>query len=183
MGFIILTGIPGVGKTTVMKKGSKETNINFVTFGEVMLENAKEIGLVKNKDEIRKLTLDQQKDLQLQTVEKIVQMKTSIIDTHITIKTPKGYLPGLPYGIIQKLNSINSIIIIEADPVEIYSRRAKDTTRKRDIESKKQIEEHQQINRVTALTYAVLAKATVKLIHNHDNNIEDAVKQLIQLLK
>jgi broad-specificity NMP kinase len=49
MGFIILTGIPGVGKTTVMKKGSKETNINFVTFGEVMLENAKEIGLVKNK--------------------------------------------------------------------------------------------------------------------------------------
>ncbi len=63
MGVIVVTGIPGVGKTTVMKKAAEGMDIQFVTFGTVMIEIAQEIGLVKDRDEMRKLTLEQQKKL------------------------------------------------------------------------------------------------------------------------
>ena len=43
MGVIVVTGIPGVGKTTVMKKAAEGMDIGFVTFGTIMIDNAKEL--------------------------------------------------------------------------------------------------------------------------------------------
>jgi len=135
MGIIVVTGIPGVGKTTVMKRAAEGMDIQFVTFGTVMIEIAKEMGLVQNRDEMRKLSLEQQRELQIKTAEKVAQMKNVIVDTHCTVKTPKGYMPGLPEWVIKKLNP-TAIVIVEADAEEIYNRRAKDTTRTRDPDSK-----------------------------------------------
>jgi adenylate kinase len=182
MGVIIVTGIPGVGKTTVMKKAAEGMNIEFVTFGTVMEEIAKGTGLVKNRDEMRKLTLKQQKDLQIKTAEKVAKKENVIVDTHCTIKTSKGYMPGLPEWVIKKLKP-TAIVIVEADPDEIYNRRANDSTRNRDPDSKEQINEHQQINRSAAMAYAALSGSTVKIVFNHDNAIDAAVEQATPVLK
>ena len=182
MGVVVVTGIPGVGKTTVMKKAAQGIDIRFVTFGTVMIDIAKEMGIVKDRDGMRKLSIDQQKKLQIKTAEKISQMKNVIVDTHCTIKTPKGYLPGLPEWVVTKLNP-TSIVVVEADPDEIYNRRVKDMTRNRDSDSKEQIAEHQQINRATAMAYAALTGATVKIVFNHDNDIDSAVKEAAPVLK
>jgi adenylate kinase len=182
MGVIVVTGIPGVGKTTVMKNATKGINIKFVTFGTVMSEIAIEEGLVKDRDEMRKLTLDEQKDLQIKSAEKIANMENVILDTHCTIKTPKGYLPGLPEWVIKKLNP-TAIVVVEADPEEIFNRRTGDPTRNRDPDTKEQIAEHQMINRATAMAYAALSGATVKIVFNHDNAIDVAVEQAAPVLK
>jgi len=176
MGIIVVTGIPGVGKTTVMQKAAEGIDIQFVTFGTVMIDIAKELGLVKDRDEMRKLTLDQQKQLQIKTAEKIGKMKNVIVDTHCTVKTPKGYMPGLPEWVLRKLNP-TAIVIVEADPQEIFNRRAKDTTRNRDPDSVEKIAEHQMINRAAAMAYATLTGATVKIVSNHDNALDAAVKE------
>jgi len=176
MGVIVVTGIPGVGKTTVMQKAAEGMDIQFVTFGTVMIDIAKEFGLVKDRDEMRKLTLDQQKQLQIKTAEKIGKMKNVIVDTHCTVKTPKGYMPGLPEWVLRKLNP-TAIVIVEADPQEIFKRRAKDTTRNRDPDSVEKIAEHQMINRAAAMAYATLTGATVKIVVNHDNALDAAVKE------
>jgi adenylate kinase len=176
MGVIVVTGIPGVGKTTVMQKAAEGMDIQFVTFGTVMIDIAKELGLVKNRDEMRKLTLDQQKQLQIKTAEKVGKMKNVILDTHCTVKTPKGYMPGLPEWVLRKLNP-TAIVIVEADPQEIFNRRAKDTTRNRDPDSVDKIAEHQMINRAAAMAYATLTGATVKIVFNHDNALDAAVKE------
>ena len=181
MGVVVVTGIPGVGKTTVMKRAAEGMDIKFVTFGTVMIDIAKEMNLVENRDEMRKLSLEQQKELQIKTAEKIGTMKNVIVDTHCTIKTPKGYLPGLPEWVVKKLNP-TAIVVVEADPEEIYNRRAKDTTRSRDPDSKEKIDEHQQINRAAAMAYAALTGATVKIVFNHDDAIEDAVKEAAPVL-
>ena len=181
MGVIVVTGIPGVGKTTVMKKAAEGLDIEFVTFGTVMIDIAKESGLVKDRDEMRKLSLKQQKDLQIKTAEKVAMMGDVIVDTHCTIKTPKGYMPGLPEWVVKKLNP-TAIVVVEADPKEIYDRRKNDKTRNRDPDSEKQIEEHQMINRAAAMAYAVLTGSTVKIVFNHDNAIDDAVKQAKPIL-
>ena len=176
MGVIVVTGIPGVGKTTVIQKAAEGIDIQFVTFGTIMIDIATELGLVKDRDEMRKLTLDQQKQLQIKTAEKVGKMKNVILDTHCTVKTPKGYMPGLPEWVLRKLNP-TAIIIVEADPQEIFNRRAKDMTRNRDPDSVEQIAEHQMINRAAAMAYATLTGATVKIVFNHDNALEAAVKE------
>jgi len=182
MGVIVVTGIPGVGKTTVMKEAAEGIDIQFVTFGTVMADIAIEMNLVKDRDEMRKLTLEQQKELQIKTAEKVAKMDNVIVDTHCTVKTPKGYMPGLPEWVIKKLNP-TAIVVVEADPEEIYNRRSKDITRNRDPDSKEKIAEHQQMNRAAAMTYATLSGATVKIVFNHDNAIEDAVKDVAPVLK
>ena len=182
MGVIVVTGIPGVGKTTVMMKAAEGMDIQFVTFGTVMIDIAKEMGLVKYRDEMRKLTLEQQKELQIKSAEKIASMGNVILDTHCTVKTPKGYMPGLPEWVIKRINP-TAIVVVEADPKEIYGRRAGDPTRKRDSDTVEQVDEHQMINRATAMAYAALSGATVKIVFNHDNAIDDAVKQAAPVLK
>lgn len=182
MGLVVVTGIPGVGKTTVMKRAAEGIDIQFVTFGTVMIEIAKEMGWVKDRDEMRKLTLEQQKELQTKTAEKIGKMKNVIVDTHCTIITPKGYLPGMPEWVIKKLNP-TAIVVVEADPEEIYNRRANDDTRNRDPDSKEKIAEHQEINRAAAMSYAALTGATVKIVINHDNAIDEAVKEAAPVLE
>lgn len=176
MGVIVVTGIPGVGKTTVMQKAAEGMDITFVTFGSVMSDIAIDQKLVKDRDEMRKLSLDQQKQLQIKTAEKVGKMKNVIVDTHCTVKTPKGYMPGLPEWVLRKLNP-TAIIIVEADPQEIYNRRAKDTTRNRDPDSVEKIAEHQMMNRAAAMAYATLTGATVKIVFNHDNALDAAVKE------
>jgi adenylate kinase len=182
MGVIVVTGIPGVGKTTVMKQAAEGIDIKFVTFGSVMIDIAKEMGLVKDRDEMRKLTLDQQKDLQIRSAEKVASMGDVILDTHCTVKTPKGYMPGLPEWVLKKLKP-TAIVVVEADPDEIFNRRAKDATRNRDPDSEEEIAEHQQINRAAAMSYATLTGATVKIVFNHDNAIDEAVKQAEPVVK
>jgi adenylate kinase len=182
MGVVVVTGIPGVGKTTVMKEAAEGIDIQFVTFGTVMEDIAIEMNLVKDRDEMRKLTLEQQKELQIKTAEKVAKMDNVIVDTQCTVKTPKGYMPGLPEWVIKKLNP-TAIVVVEADPEEIYNRRSKDITRNRDPDSKEKIAEHQQMNRAAAMTYATLSGATVKIVFNHDNAIDDAVKDVAPVLK
>jgi len=182
VGVIVVTGIPGVGKTTVMQRAAEGMDIEFVTFGTVMSDIAIKTGLVKDRDEMRKLSLEQQRTLQIKTAEKIGKMKNVIVDTHCTVKTPKGYMPGLPEWVLKKLNP-TAIVIVEADPKEIYNRRAKDATRNRDPDSVEKIAEHQLINRAAAMAYATLTGATVKIVFNHDNALDDAVKEAAPVLQ
>ncbi|UCF50026.1 MAG: adenylate kinase [Thermoplasmatales archaeon] len=181
MGLIVVTGIPGVGKTTVMKKAAEGMDIEFVTFGTVMSDMAMETGLVKDRDEMRKLTLEQQKNLQIKSAERIASMGNIILDTHCTVKTPKGYMPGLPEWVIKRINP-TAIVVVEADPEEIYNRRANDPSRNRDPDTVEQIAEHQMMNRAAAMAYSALSGATVKIVFNHDNAIDSAVKQATPVL-
>jgi adenylate kinase len=146
-----------------------------------MSEIATNLNIAKDRDEMRKLTLKQQKELQIKTAEKVAKMGDVIVDTHCTIKTSKGYMPGLPEWVVKKLNPI-AIVVVEADPEEIYYRRINDPTRSRDPDSIEKIAEHQQINRAAAMAYAALSGATVKIVTNHDNAIEDAVKEAAPVL-
>lgn len=97
-------------------------------------------------------------------------------------KNPKGVFTWTSEWVIKKLNP-TAIVVVEADPEEIYNRRAGDPTRNRDPDTKEQIAEHQMINRAAAMAYAALSGATVKIVFNHDNAVDDAVKQASPVLK
>jgi adenylate kinase len=189
MTLIVVTGMPGSGSSTVIKealmlneKGLKFTPRNY---GDVMFEAASDAGLVEKRDEMRKLPRAKQQEIQRLASDKIAEWKKStnlIIDTHCTIKTPSGYLPGLPDYVLREIKP-DQFVLIEANPDEILARRQTDKTRARDVEDEKGIEEHQFMNRAMSMAYACLSGAPVKIIQNHDGEVEKAAKEFFELMK
>ncbi|HJJ55842.1 MAG TPA: adenylate kinase [Methanocorpusculum sp.] len=185
---IIITGVPGVGKTTVIEKAISKINsegldYKCINFGTFMFETALKQNLVNDRDEMRKLDRKIQKELQQCAATTIAEMNGNIvIDTHSSVKTPKGYLPGLPEWVITRLMP-DIIVLIESDKDQILLRRLSDQERNRDMEGTKSIYEHQTMNRAFAASYAMLTGCTVKMITNADNLIDKAVDELIETLR
>ena len=101
-----------------------------------------------------------------------------VVDTHASILTPSGYMPGLPEWTARALNA-DIITLVEATPEEIAGRRSKDATRARDSDD---IELHQSVNREYAAVAAVITGATVAIVENHDNQVDVAVEQFRKIL-
>jgi adenylate kinase len=184
---VMITGIPGVGKSTITRLALQRSQVKFrlVNFGDLMFEEAVKQGLVKHRDEMRKLDPMVQKELQLKAAQRIVEIAREepvLLDTHATIKTPMGYLLGFPKEVMETIRP-NFIVIIEATPSEILGRRLRDLKRDRDVETEEQIERHQDINRAAAISYAMHSDALIKIIENHeDKGLEEAVNELVEVL-
>jgi adenylate kinase len=103
------------------------------------------------------------------------------VDTHCTVRTPRGYLPGLPKWVLETLKP-KQIILVEADPEEILRRRISDESRKREKSPLEDIEEHQEMNRKVAMVYSTLTGAIVTIIKNHDNRLDEAVENFVKSL-
>lgn len=185
----VLTGIPGVGKTTVADEANeilteRDAEYEVVSFGTVMLEVARDEGLVEERDEMRKLPSDDQRRVQEQAGERIAERAEDanvMVDTHCAIKTPEGYLPGLPEWVLRGLQP-DVIVLVEANPDEILFRRLDDETRARDFENTSEIATHQEMNRNAAMSYATLTGATVKLVENPDGGVDEAAEELADAL-
>lgn len=186
----VVTGIPGTGKTTVSLKALERLEkegkkYELVTYGDIMAEIAMAENIVTHRDEMRRLNPEQQKEIQKLAAKKISKFskdKNVLVDTHCTISTPKGYLPGLPERVLHELKP-NFFIIIEAMPEEIAKRRESDKSRNRDWEITEEIKLHQEMNRSIAAAYAVFTGATVAIIQNPQGQIEKAVDMMIEILR
>jgi adenylate kinase len=140
--------------------------------------------IVNDRDALRKLPAETQKKIQAEAAKEIKkrsEIDNVIVDTHCTINTPAGFLPGLPIWVLDELKP-DQFILVEANPDEIIYRRLNDDTRERDLQKIKEIELHQQMNRATSMAYATLTGATVKIVENHDNHLDSSVKKLVNVL-
>lgn len=183
---VVVTGIPGVGKTTVLNSALEKLKEKFeiINFGDKMFEVAEKQKLVSDRDEMRRLSPDVQKKIQKLAaiaIANVAEVNNVIVDTHCTIKTPAGYLPGLPSWVLEDLKP-TQIVLVEASPEEIQMRRTSDETRVRDEDTVEEIAQHQAINRAAAMAYATLTGATVMIVENHDNRLEEAVEQLVKAI-
>ncbi len=193
---IIVTGVPGVGKTTVLNKTKEileQENIEFkiANFGNYMLSVAIKKGWVKHRDELRHLPLRRQLELQefaaralrLDAEHQLTNKGILFVDTHAVIKTPTGYWPGLPENVVKELKP-DSIVVIEAPPEIIYEHHRRDASRKRsDIGGINQISELLSIARVAAMSSAVLVAASVYVVENVEGKPEEAAYKLVALAK
>lgn len=184
---IIIVGVPGVGKSTIITNATETlknrgTSVKTVVFGSVMFEEAKKLG-INDRDELRKLKIDVQEKLQNKAAEHISSLNDSIVfvDTHLFIKTQSGYYPGLPMNLILKMNP-QKLILITANPDEILNRRKKDTTRTRDLISDDEINRDIQVSLSMISSLSILTGAPFEIIYNHDDMIDFATSHLVELL-
>jgi adenylate kinase len=184
---VIIVGIPGVGKSSVIslaieqlkQKGKKAT---IAVFGTVMLEEAHKMG-VKNRDELRKMSLGKQRDLQEKAAKRISEIEDSIviIDTHLFIKTIEGYYPGLPMHLLDIIKPTHFVMIL-AEAGEIVNRRNSDKSRDRDIVAVEDIQDELDILRVMIASSSILTGSPFIAIVNNDNEIEQAASNMVNVL-
>ncbi len=184
---IIVVGIPGVGKTTVVsnvKNSLEQTGIktNLAEFGKIMLEEAKKLN-IQNRDEIRRLSIEDQKRLQNLAATKISQIYSDvvIIDTHLFINTKEGYYPGLPAHLLNNIKPTHLILII-ANPEEIYHRRQNDSTRVRDIISLDSIKNEIDVSKMLISCCSIISGAPFKILANREGSLTECTQKMVSLI-
>lgn len=186
---IIVTGVPGAGKSTVLveswKQVEKDLHYSIVSFGTEMLTLCKEAGLVADRDEMRNLSADAQEEMQWRTTKRIVERPENILlDTHCTIKTGSGsYLPGFTPRMLERM-SPKAIILVDAHEAEIRGRRRLDQSRPlRTIESNEDILEHKLINRAYAAAFSARSSCLLRIIQNNTGEFERAVEEFVSTIR
>ena len=186
---VVVSGVPGVGKTTVVTDAIRmvedRLNVSLITYGSVMFEIAQKMRLVESRDELRKLPVKKQREVQKLAGERIAAMSKTqvvIVDTHTLIQTEDGgYLIGLPKWVAEAIRPA-SIVLVEADPVNIASRREKDPTRTRDEQVIENIASHQLLCRSAAIAVGTLTGATVMILKNVEGKAEETATAFAELL-
>ncbi len=179
---VVVAGVAGVGKTTVLQIIEERYGVKVVNFGTQMLDIARKNLGIGDRDQLRKLPVARQIEIQKEASVVIGKMHNVIIDTHMSIRSPDGYLPGLPEWVLRELK-ISAYYLIEADPVSILKRRKGDASRKRDDDTVETIQEHQNVNRYYAIAYSVYSGATVSFIENPDGDPGIAADRIVGGLK
>ena len=184
---VVIVGIPGVGKTSLVTKiaeliKQKNKTVSVHSYGTIMFEEAKKMG-IKNRDELRTLQIEKQKELQKIAAETISNLSDDVIfiDTHAFISTKAGFYPGLPNYVIQIIQPTN-FIAISASPDEIHNRRMKDGTRERDPISIEDIKKELAVQDAMLSSCSVFSGSPMKVIFNHEGKIEEAAVNVIDAI-
>ncbi|QKQ98023.1 adenylate kinase [Candidatus Nanohaloarchaea archaeon] len=185
----IVVGLSGVGKSTVLEEAMllADEEYEVINYGDRMLETAKQQGLVDTRDEMKDIGVEKYKEIQKDAAESIVDDAEEaedgnvIVDTHAAIKTPYGYIPGLPKWTVENLDP-EKIIILDASAEELYRRSQKDEDRDREHDDVEDIEEYRQVAREMASAGSVLTGAYLKVIENKKGKAQQAARDLIDTL-
>lgn len=184
---IIVVGVPGSGKSLILSAAeSREGSIDVQNYGKAMLSVAGKAEI--DRDRMRHLSPDEQAALGVSAAELIVERAnnnentTTIVDTHALIKSPFGFVPGLPLPVLQVLKP-RAICVIEAAPEFVCRCREADQQRFREKASISEITRHQEITRQFAVSCAAMSGCVLQFIENDGRTPEEIAKPLFELIQ
>ncbi len=184
---VIIVGIPGVGKSTVITNilntlSNSGVDVTMAEFGSLMFEQAKLLS-ISNRDDLRKLSLERQRSLQDMTANYIFSLENDIVivDTHLFINTPQGYYPGIPSKLLNILNP-SYLVLLVASPNEILERRKTDTTRQRDLISLDDISNELDISKIMIASSSIFSGCPFSIIQNNNGQLEGATNKICKMI-
>ena len=188
-GTIIVAGVPGVGKTTVLQEletvaREKKVSLKIVNFGDVMNQLFRKEGKKIHRDHMRRQDLNLQNRVQQQAAQKIGSMpgkSTLVVDTHMFVRTIDGIWPGTPKKVLDALDP-DIIVLIEADPKEVARRRSTDISRQRESKKLEDVKADLEWSRYMASANAVLAGVPVQIVHNREGHQREAAEGLLRII-
>ena len=192
---LVVGTVPGAGKTTVIQYvKSKYPRARIVNKGDLIFDYAEKHYGIRDRDEMRsKLKMSQQRTAQDYAAKKIGKMrdKVVIIDTHFSIKTPTGYIPGVSTRMARHMK-LDGIILLEFRPKDVLQRRKKDTRRHREKESEEDVDAQQHVNQEFAMAIANDFEIPVDIVNlrykekrpfEHAKKAADEVVEIIKRLQ
>jgi Archaeal adenylate kinase len=183
----IVVGMSGVGKSTVLEEAMKlaSNDYEIINYGDRMLETAMDMDLVQDRDELKDIDSETQIKVQRKAAESILedsQEGNILVDTHAAIRTPQGFLPGLPRWTIENLDP-EHLILLDASSEEIYERTQDDDNRNREHDSPDEIDEYRDAAKRMLSAGAVLTGSYMKTVMNHDGEAQQAAQELVNTLE
>ena len=172
---VVVTGVPGVGKTTLCRRVSEDLGYNYVNYGDLMLDIAKSKDLASTDSEMFSLDIDTQQIIWKGAALKIKDMDRVLVDLHGVDQSSIGYILSLPIEIM----SPDIIVVIESSKDNILGRRRKDT-KERIIDTIKSLNEHMNMLRTSMAVCSALLGCNLIVLENDD--FEDCFKELKNLL-
>ncbi|HLQ06538.1 MAG TPA: adenylate kinase [Nitrososphaerales archaeon] len=182
---VVVVGVPGVGKTTVVEGlVSEYRGAKLVNFGTVMLKTGLSLKWIKNRDDIRKLTVEKQRSLQKVAASKISKMKdrTVVVDTHLFIRTKEGFWPGLPFDVVRALRPTH-LVLVQASPEEVARRRTADSKRYRDTVTMDDLEEELGLARSFLAVSSTLTGAPMLMVNNSEGRAAEVASEIASMLR
>jgi len=184
---VMIVGIPGVGKSTVITNvfnllSQEGIDTKIAEFGKIMFEQAKLLS-INNRDQLRKLSIEQQRSLQEMTANYINSLGNDvvIIDTHLFIRTEQGYYPGIPLKLLTIINP-SHLILITAKSEEIHKRRTDDNSRQRDLISIDRISDDLRLSESMISSSSVISGCPFYIIQNNTDEIEKATDDICKVI-
>jgi adenylate kinase len=182
---VVIVGIPGVGKSTLVKKlveMMKEKNLSaeLVNYGSTMMEEASRRHGLKSRDDMRKLPVEIQRALQVYAAERISSLENQIviIDTHLFIATKDGFWPGMPQDVLRALKPTH-LVLVSASLEEIKSRRENDMTRSRDKSTLESIELEMDAAKSLLFASSLICGSPALIVTNSTDKVDEAAKRII----
>jgi adenylate kinase len=173
---VAVVGIPGVGKTSLCRASSLNSNYQHINYGELMLEIAQKMELATNLPEMFLLDISIQHTIWKQAALQIKDEKNVLLDLHGVDSPVEGYLISLPFKILPP----DIIIIIESSYENILQRRSSDLLKERFIERRESLKNHMQILRFTMSSISSILGCNLAILNN--DNFEICLKELEVLL-
>ena len=174
---VILGGLSGVGKSTLLK--SIDTSKYVVkNLGDIIEQIVGEEDKEENRDDFKKQKSSVQMERAAEGFRRIDAMDGNIVvDTHVSLKNGPRYTPGLPLNTLKLIPGLKGLIYIVASPHEISSRRANDQTRHRDIEEDT-IQKQMDMDMATLSFYSSYLNISLYIINNREGRKEQASSEL-----
>lgn len=171
----IVAGTPGAGKTTLLSRLKEaKLNVKIVNMGSEMLKYA----TLSDRDKLRYMGIEEQKKLRGKAINELSKEHgTILIDTHLSVKQGNTYLPGFSIKELKKLN-VKGFLYIDATAEEIIKRRGRDKSRKREKESKEEIDTQRSINLGIMSAAAAELNIPIYIFRNEEGKVEQASKEL-----
>ena len=184
---VAVVGVPGSGKSLILSAVERlGDSIEVQNYGKAMLAAAGRAEI--DRDRMRYLSTDEQVALGISAAELVLERaidstsSTIIVDTHALVKSPLGYVPGLPLSILQVLKP-KVICVVEAAPEFVCRCRESDQQRFREQVSIREIERHQELTRQFAVSCTMISGSVLHFIENDGQAPEEMAKPLVQLIQ
>jgi adenylate kinase len=184
---VIIVGIPGVGKSTVISDvhsllSQRGIDTKIAEFGKIMFDQARLMS-IHNRDQLRRLSIEQQKTLQEMAANSINSLGNDVvlIDTHLFISTDNGFYPGMPIKLLNIINPTH-LILITATAEEIQSRRESDNSRQRDVISIDRIKSDLRLSESMISTSSIITGCPFYMIQNNTNEVENATNAICRII-
>lgn len=160
---VVVTGVPGVGKTSLCRIVSKDLGYNYVNYGDLMLSIAESRGLASTDSQMFSLSLEVQYEIWKSAALKIKGMDNVLIDLHGVDQSSIGYIISLPVEIIKP----DIIVLVETSRENILTRRHLDA-KERIIDTVKSLKEHMDILKITMASCSAILGCNFIILRNDD---------------